>query len=74
MNREVMSLVFEFLISVMVLGGGGFLVYYDKAPELAAASIGAVIAYWFSNRQAEKQAKREAELKQIEAPSDTAER
>lgn len=50
MSREVLSLVFEFVITLVVLIGGGFLVYKGTATEIAVAAISTVIAFWFGNR------------------------
>lgn len=50
----VMSLILEFWISIVVLIGGGFLMYSGKSTELAISAITAVITFWFSRRQAEQ--------------------
>jgi hypothetical protein len=49
-NREVFVLVFEFILSIVVLIGSGFLLLKGVAPELAAGAVTSVITFWFMRR------------------------
>lgn len=49
-TKEVLDLLFEFLLSVMLTGGSGFLLYANVAPELASGVITLVVGYWFTSR------------------------
>lgn len=64
-TKEGLSLVFEFVLSMTVLVGGGYLAAQGIAPELASTAIGIVLAYWFSRRQSEHDGKKED--KRVEA-------
>jgi hypothetical protein len=50
-------IVLEFVISLVVLLGGGFLLYTGHSPEVAISAITAVITFWFARRSAEAQAR-----------------
>lgn len=39
--------LYHFIISLVVLVGGGFMAYNGKADGLAPAAIGAVLVFWF---------------------------
>lgn len=53
--KELIPLLLEFIISVIVIVGGGFLLVYNVAPEFAIASITTIIMFWFNQRDKEKQ-------------------
>jgi low affinity Fe/Cu permease len=44
-NSNPQSL-YRFIISIVILAGGGMLLFYDKASEIAIAAITAVITFW----------------------------
>jgi low affinity Fe/Cu permease len=46
-NSNPQSL-YRFIISIVILAGGGMLLFYDKASEIAIAAITAVITFWFT--------------------------
>lgn len=52
-TREVIDLLFEFLLSMFILGGFGFLLYKGIASELASGVITLVVGYWFQKRSSE---------------------
>lgn len=52
-----MVILLEFIISIVVLLGGGFLLYTGHSPEVAVSAITAVITFWFARRSAEAQAR-----------------
>lgn len=54
MTREVMSIVFEFILSVIILIGGGYMVFTGQGTELGVSAVTAVITFWFTRRQAEQ--------------------
>ncbi|MNI96207.1 hypothetical protein D3C73_1546070 [compost metagenome] len=51
--RELMTIVFEFLLSIVVLVGGGYLLTTGSNTEIASSMITAVITFWFVRRQNE---------------------
>lgn len=55
--KELVSITSEFFISLVVLLGGGWLLYTGKSPEMASSAITAVITFWFIRRQSEQQTK-----------------
>lgn len=48
-----MEAVFEFFLSLFIIGGAGFLLYSNIATELAAGVITLVTGYWFQKRSNE---------------------
>jgi hypothetical protein len=52
--KEVIEMIFEFVLSLVILIGGGFLIFKNIAPELCAGIMGTVVAYWFTNRTISK--------------------
>ena len=51
--REVLDLLFEFLLSLCLYIGAGFLLYKGIASELASGVIGIVTTFWFNKRSNE---------------------
>lgn len=51
--REVLSLSYEFLLSLLIIGGGGYMMFEGKETALVSAIIGSVVTFWFSRRQTE---------------------
>ncbi len=49
-TREVMELLFEFLLSMFIIAGSGFLIYKGIASELASGVITLVTGFWFTKR------------------------
>jgi len=50
-NTEVIELIFEFLISVLVIGGGGLLMLFGKGnSEFITSMMALVIYFWFQSR------------------------
>ena len=45
--------MFEFLLSMFILAGGGFLLYRGIASELASGVITLIVGYWFTKRSNE---------------------
>jgi len=60
-DKDVTVIVLEFILSIIVLLIGGFLVYSGKGTELGVAMVTAVITFWFQRRQSES-AQRQVEL------------
>lgn len=59
--REVLSLTYELVITLVILIGGGSLLYLFKGTTsfeailaLVAATISAITTFWFSRRNAEQ--------------------
>jgi len=52
-TREVLDLLFEFLLSLMLIGGSGFLIFNGVASELASGVVTLVTGYWFQKRSNE---------------------
>lgn len=53
--REVLDLLLEFFISLLVIGGGGFLMYIGKGDSTFITSmIALVIYFWFQGRNTDK--------------------
>jgi hypothetical protein len=53
--REVLDLIFEFLISILVIGGGGILMMLGKGDNTFLTSMMALVIYfWFQSRTNEK--------------------
>jgi len=52
-TREVLDLLFEFLLSMFLIGGAGFLIFQGVASELASGVITLVTGYWFQKRSNE---------------------
>lgn len=54
--KEVLSLVFEFIISMTVLLGGGLFLYFGDgaANEFIIGIMTMVAIFWFQNRKADK--------------------
>jgi hypothetical protein len=51
MMKEVLDLVFEFLISLLVIAGGGALMWYGRGESTFLTSmIALVIYFWFQSR------------------------
>ena len=49
--REVLDLIFEFLISILVIGGGGILMMMGKGDNTFLTSMMALVIYfWFQSR------------------------
>ena len=49
--REVLDLIFEFLISILVIGGGGILMLMGKGDNTFLTSMMALVIYfWFQSR------------------------
>lgn len=46
----------EWSLSIIVLLGGGFLIYKGVGNELAVSAITFVITFWFTRRQSEQTA------------------
>lgn len=46
----MLVLVQEFVLSLVIIMGGGFLLYVNRAPDIAITAITAVIAFWFTRR------------------------
>lgn len=46
--------MFEFIISLVVLIGGGYMVAMGTGTELGVSAVTAVITFWFSRRQVEQ--------------------
>lgn len=71
--REVLSLSYEFIISLVVLVGGGFMVYSEHGVEVGVSSVTAVITFWFARRQQEQnqaQNQKQIELmQQVQQPT-----
>lgn len=54
-RRDVIALLFEFIITLVILVGGGFLVYHGgQGVDIAVAGITAAITFWFQRRTTEK--------------------
>ncbi|MCL6443356.1 MAG: hypothetical protein K6T83_07860 [Alicyclobacillus sp.] len=53
--REVVALLFEFVLSLVIIVGGGFLLYTGHATDIAIAAIMTVIPFWFTRRSQEQQ-------------------
>jgi hypothetical protein len=49
-TREVLDLLFEFILSMVIIIGAGFLIYKAIAPEFCTGLITLVVGYWFTNR------------------------
>lgn len=60
----MVALVGEFIISLVVLLGGGFLLYSGHSPEVAVSGIATVIAFWFARRSAEASTKQLQQFQQ----------
>ena len=52
-TREVLDLIFEFLLSMFILAGAGFLIYRGIASELGSGVITLIVGYWFTKRSNE---------------------
>jgi len=50
MNKESMDALFGFILSVLLIAGGGFLLVLKVAPELASGVITLVVGFWFTQR------------------------
>jgi hypothetical protein len=51
MRIEVIDLIFEFLISLLVIAGGGFLMFIGKGDNTFITSMMALVIYfWFQSR------------------------
>ncbi len=63
-KKAVITLVFEFILTLVILIGGGFMLYFgaDKSSAaLAGSAIGMVLNYWFLQRDRERQSKKAAQ-------------
>lgn len=49
-TREVLDLILEFLLSVIIIVGGGYLITKAIAPEFATSIIALVVGFWFTSR------------------------
>ena len=45
--------MFEFLLSVFIIAGAGFLLYLGIATELASGVITLIVSFWFQKRSNE---------------------
>lgn len=52
-TREVIDLFLEFLLSIFLCSGAGFLLFYGIAVELASGVIMMIAVYWFQKRSNE---------------------
>jgi hypothetical protein len=52
-SREVMALVFEFVLSLVVSVGGGLLIYTNHDVTFAISAIDLVLSFWFIRRTTE---------------------
>jgi hypothetical protein len=51
MRIEVIDLIFEFLVSILVIAGGGFLMFIGKGDStFITAMMALVIGFWFQSR------------------------
>jgi len=51
--REVIQDMYEFVLSLLLIVGGGYLLVCGVATELVSGVIGIVITYWFQKRSNE---------------------
>lgn len=68
--RELVSITAEFLISLVVLVGGGVLLYTGSNTEIASAAISTVLVYWFTSRQNDKHVKQLETQQQVLTPTE----
>ena len=55
MKIEVIDLIFEFLVSLLVIAGGGFLMFMGKGDSTFITSMMALVIYfWFQSRATDK--------------------
>lgn len=55
-RKDVIFVLFEAIITIIVLLGGGFLIYSGKGTEIAIGGITLVLTFWFNRRQNQQQA------------------
>lgn len=48
--KEVLDMIFEFVLSLVVILGGGYLLYLGKATDVVISLVSVVITFWFSRR------------------------
>jgi len=48
--REVLDVMFEFLLSMLLIVGSGYLLCIGVASELASGVVTLVVGYWFTSR------------------------
>jgi hypothetical protein len=51
--REVIQDMYEFVLSLLLIVGGGYMLMHGVATELVSGVIGIVITYWFQKRSNE---------------------
>ncbi len=49
-RRELVVIVFEFVLTLVVIVGGGFMISKGIAPEFMIGIITTVVMFWFSDK------------------------
>jgi len=48
--KEVLDLTYEFILSLVAICGGGFLLYQGRATDVVISLMSVIITFWFSRR------------------------